>query len=77
MFDASFMSYYNSRKQDVDYYVQRLVSVPLEKESSPEEGRIWNLYINGHLEDWMQIMRHNRIVCKEDSIVWRYHLRGE
>ena len=23
----------------------------------------------------MEIMRHNRIVCKEDVILWRYHLK--
>ena len=23
----------------------------------------------------MEIMRQNRIICKEDAIIWRYHLR--
>ena len=41
----------------------------------PSRGPIWNIYINGHLEDWMEIMRQNRIICKEDAIIWRYHLR--
>ena len=44
-------------------------------EEVPSRGPIWNVYINGILEDWMEIMRYNRIVCKEDMIEWRYHLR--
>ena len=44
-------------------------------EEDPSRGPIWNIYINGHLEDWMEIMRQNRIICKEDAIIWRYHLR--
>ena len=50
----------------MDYYVQRLLSVPLDDENDPGGGTspIWNVYINGVLEDWMQIMRLNRIICK-------------
>ena len=44
-------------------------------DEDPSRGPIWNIYINGHLEDWMEIMRQNRIICKEDAIIWRYHLR--
>ena len=44
-------------------------------DEDPSSGPIWNIYINGHLEDWMEIMRQNRIICKEDAIIWRYHLR--
>ena len=51
------------------------MSMAIEDENDPGGGDmpIWNVYINGVLEDWMQIMRLNRIVCKEDLIVWRFH----
>ena len=71
------MSFYNEEKQDVDYYVQRLLSIPLADAGDPGRGSIWNVYINGALEDWMQVMRLNRIVCKEDTIIWRYHQKVE
>ena len=74
-FDANFCSSYNAECDEVDYYVQRLVSIEMANEEEPSQGPIWNVYINGQLEDWMEIMRYNRIVCKEDVIQWRYHLR--
>ena len=74
-FDANFCSSYDSARDEVDYYVQRLVSIEMGDEEVPSRGPIWNVYINGILEDWMEVMRYNRIVCKEDMIEWRYHLR--
>ena len=62
-------------KQDVDYYVQRLLSIEMADEKQPSRGAIWNIYINDVLEDWIEVMRNNRIVCKEDSIRFRYHLK--
>ena len=72
-FDANFISKANETGQFVDYYVQRLISIAIGDESDPKNGPIWNVYINDIEEDWMEIMRNNRIVCKEDSILWRYH----
>ena len=74
-FDANFCSSYDAVRDEVDYYVQRLVSIEIGDEEVQSRGPIWNVYINGILEDWMEIMRYNRIVCKEDVIQWRYHLR--
>ena len=76
-FDANFCSSYNAERDEIDYYVQRLVSIEMGDEEEPSRGPIWNVYINGILEDWMEIMRYNRIVCKEDVIQWRYHLRKD
>jgi len=59
----------------VDYYVQRLLNIEIGDEEDPRRGPIWNVYINDVAEDWMEIMRNNRIVCKEDSIMWRYHMK--
>ena len=73
-FDANFISFYNAATDDVDYYVQRLISIPVTDEHDPSRGAFWHVYINEVIEDWMEVMRRNRIVCKEDSIVWRFHL---
>ena len=63
-FDANFISRRNEATQDFDYYVQRLMSVAVVDEYEPCKGPLWHVYINGVLEDWMQIVRMNRIVCK-------------
>ena len=72
-FDANFISRRNEATQDFDYYVQRMMSVAVIDEYEPSKGPLWHVYINGVLEDWMQIVRLNRIVCKQDHILWRYH----
>ena len=76
-FDASFMSRHSTEIDDVDYYVQRLLGIEIVNEENPESGPIWNLYVNDTAEDWMETMRKNRIVCKEDVILWRYHFKTE
>ena len=42
-------------------------------ETDPLSGPIWNVYINDGLEDWSEVMHMNRIVCKEDHILWKFH----
>lgn len=71
------MSRHSTEIDDVDYYVQRLLGIEIGDEESPENGPIWNLYVNDTAEDWMEVMRKNRIICKEDVILWRYHFKTE
>ena len=46
LFDASFMSRYNAAKDDIDYYVYRLLSIEVTDEEEPSRGPIWHVYIN-------------------------------
>ena len=70
--DGNFISLYNEKKGEFDYYVQRLLGVGIENEDEPVAGKMWIPYINNKREDWSQLCDCNRIVCKEDDIVWRY-----
>ena len=49
------------------------MSVAVVDEYKPSKGPLWHVYINGIHEDWMHIVRFNRIVCKQDHILWRFH----
>lgn len=71
-FDANFIAVLNKDKGDFDYYVQRLLGVGIENEENPPQGKIWVPYINGRREDWSFLCENNRIVAKEDNIIWRY-----
>ena len=71
-FDANFISIFNYREDDFDYFVQRIMGVGIEDEEEPLNGSIWNVYINDRLEDWTTICKFNRIVCKEDRIYWKF-----
>ena len=56
------------------------MGVPIENEEKPILGKIWVPYINGNREDWSYLCDNNRIVAKEDEIVWRFedpHLNKE
>jgi len=46
-------------------------------EEDPSRGPLWHVYINERREDWTDIMRRNRIVCMEDTILWKYHFKVE
>ena len=63
----------NAERLDFDYYVERLLSQAIEDEEAPLRGKLWNLYINGVPEDWGESCRRNRIICKEDLVLWKYH----
>jgi hypothetical protein len=48
------------------------MGVGIENEENPLEGKIWVPYINDVREDWSFLCENNRIVAKEDEIVWRF-----
>jgi hypothetical protein len=63
---------YNKDKNDFEYYVQRLIGVGISDETAPSQGKIWVPYINALREDWSYICENNRLVSKDDEIVFRY-----
>ena len=71
-FDSNFISILSKEKEDFEYYVQRLLGVEIESENEPKSGKIWVPYINNKREDWSYLCENNRIVAKEDDILWRY-----
>ena len=71
-FDANFIAILNERSNNFEYYVQRLMGVGMENEEQPAHGKIWVPYINGKREDWSYLCDNNRIVAKEDEIIWRF-----
>lgn len=70
-FDANFISVYNKDKDEYDYYVQRLIGVQIDNEEFPKSGKLWVCYINQRREDWSFLCDNNRIVSKDDDILWR------
>ena len=70
--DGNFISLYNEKRGDFDYYVQRLLGVAIENEEDPISGKLWVPYVNNKREDWSSLCDTNRIIGKEDEIVWRY-----
>ena len=50
--DGNFISLYNEKRGDFDYYVQRLLGVGIENEEDPIAGKLWVPYINNRREDW-------------------------
>ena len=70
--DGNFISLFNEKRGDFDYYVQRLLGVAVENEDDPISGKLWVPYLNNKREDWSVLCDTNRIICKEDEIVWRY-----
>jgi hypothetical protein len=74
--DANFISIFNPSKNDFDYFVERLLGISLQNEDNPPKGKIWVPYINAKREDWSFLCENNRIVNKNDSIVWRLEMLG-
>ena len=52
--------------------MQRLLGVEIENNDEPKSGKIWVPYINNKREDWSYLCEHNRIIAKEDEVLWRY-----
>jgi len=71
-FDANFISIFNKEKNEFEYYIQRLCGKEIENEENPKVGKIWVPYINRKKEDWSYICENNRIVAKEDEIMFRF-----
>ena len=72
IFDANFISMYNKDKNEFEYYIQRLIGMEIEDESSLASGKKWVPYINSKREDWTFLCENNRIVCHEDEILFRF-----
>lgn len=71
-FDGNFISLFNKEKDDFEYFVQKLIGLEIESEDDPKGGKIWVPYINERREDWSFICENNRIVTKEDDVLWRF-----
>ncbi len=48
------------------------MGLELENEAEPFVGKVWVPYINNKRENWSFLCENNRIVAKEDEIVWRF-----
>jgi len=70
-FDGNFITVLNKDKDEFEYYVQRLLGVGIENEQEPKKGKVWVPYINDKREDWSFLCENNRIIAKEDEILWR------
>jgi hypothetical protein len=71
-FDANFISLYNKDRDEYDYYVERLIGISIEHDNNPKAGMMWVCYINKKREEWTFLCENNRIVTKDDDILWRY-----
>jgi hypothetical protein len=64
--DANFISVYNKKIDEFDYYVERLCGYEM------DDKHLWVPYINSVKENWTDICQNNRIVFKSDDIEFRY-----
>jgi hypothetical protein len=69
---ANFINRYNEKKDDFDYYIERLYGETIENYNNPNKGKIWIPYINNVQEDWSEICRKNRVVSNADNIEFIY-----
>ena len=65
-FDGNFISVFDEKEQKYSYFVQRLLG------QEQLESKFWIPYINDVREDWSYICEHNRLIAKEDKIVWKW-----
>ena len=65
-FDANFISHFNSKTKEFEYYIQRLAGKEIENDANPCSGKIWVPYLNNRREDWSYLCENNRIVSKKD-----------
>ena len=71
-FDGNFISVFSKERDDYEYFVQRLVGQEIDSENEPKNGKVWVPYINERREDWSFICENNRIITKEDEVLWRF-----
>jgi hypothetical protein len=71
-FDANFISILNPERKEFEYFIQRLAGKEMENERQPYLGKMWVPYINSKREDWSYICENNRIIAKEDEIIFRF-----
>lgn len=70
--DANFISIYDKANDKFYYHIERLIGYSIEYIDNPEQGKVWNCYINKKKQDWSFICDQNRIVNKGDEIEFRY-----
>jgi hypothetical protein len=70
--DANFISMFDKKKQDFEYFIQRLAGIEMEREDDPYKGKIWVPYINKQKFSWSILCGKNRVVKKEDEIELKY-----
>jgi hypothetical protein len=75
--DANFISKYNPKTEEFEYYIQRIMGYELENEEEPKRGKMWVVYINGSKCDWSFLCAKNRIVRREDEIELKYEIWEE
>ena len=69
-FDANFAS--RSKGDHFEYFIQRLAGVEVDSEEEPRSGRLWVPYVNRVREDWSFICENNRIVAKDDEVLFKF-----
>jgi hypothetical protein len=70
--DANFISVFDKKKEEFEYFIQRLAGFEIEREDEPYKGRMWVPYINRQKYSWSVLCGKNRVVKKEDEIEFRY-----
>jgi hypothetical protein len=64
--DANFITIYNKKTDEFDYYIQRLFGFEM------DESHKWVPYINCNKEDWTDLCQNNRILFKNDDLELKY-----
>jgi len=70
--NANFISKYNKEKDEFEYFIERILGIPIENIEEPNKGKIWVCYINNKLQDWTFLCEFNRIVNKGDQIEFKF-----
>ncbi|OMJ88104.1 hypothetical protein SteCoe_10002 [Stentor coeruleus] len=73
-FNANFISKYNPKLKRFQYFIQRLVGVPMENEDNPYEGKQWVAYINDSRMEWDQICENELSVKPTDNLKFCFEL---
>lgn len=71
-FDGNFITVMNNRTGEFEYYIERLMGVTITNDKKPKKGKIWVPYINQKRENWSYLCENNRIVAKEDEIIFKF-----
>jgi hypothetical protein len=70
--DANFISMYDKKKEEFEYFIQRIAGIEMEREDNPYKGKIWVPYINKQKFSWSILCGKNRVVKREDEIELKY-----
>jgi len=70
--DANFISKYNRQSDEYDYIIQRMCGFAVDDEENPFQRDVWVPYINEEKQDWTDICQNNRLVGKQDNVVFKF-----